>query len=214
MLNKQKTNISLYCEARQFVNNLLLLFVGIVIFTIIGDGDPSAFDLMVIIIFVAAAILLISHNARGHHPYLLLKIYVLSNVIAWIPSVAKDVRFQLNLLVDEININEKYDLKRVDHDYKVLVRLHEIVIAIIDTAIIEGVPVNIIIPDTKGSSEIRTAKACCEIEDGEGRCYCLSREDMCGLIVDFENLLMEIKFKLASIEPMKLLQDKINGSQP
>ena len=47
----QKTNISLYCEARQFVNNLLLLIVGVLIFTLIGDSGPSTFDLILIITF-------------------------------------------------------------------------------------------------------------------------------------------------------------------
>lgn len=214
MYNEQKTNISLYCEARQFVNNLLLIFISIVIFTIIGNSGSSAIDIIIIIAFVTNAIILISHNARGHNPYLLIKIYILSNMISWIPTVAKDVQYRLNLLADEITINGSYDLKRIDHDYKILIILQDIVSDIINKAIIEGVPVNIIVPDTDGSYVTRFTKASWDLQDNGGRCYCLSREDTCGLIVDFENLLLEIKSKLAKIEPIKLLQDKMIDDTP
>lgn len=196
----QKTNISLYCEARQFVNNLLLLIVGVLIFTLIGDSGPSTFDLILIITFVSIVIILITHNARGHSPYLLIKIYITANVISWIPATAKDVRHRIYMLLDSINITEKYDLKHVDEDYIILSQLRTIVDDIINKVIIDGETINITIPE-KTESDDPDVKS--------GRCYCLSREDMCGLIVDFENLLTEIKFKLASVEPMKLIHDRL-----
>lgn len=201
----QKTNISLYCEARQFVNNLLLLIVGVLIFTIIGDSGPSTFDLILIITFVAVVIILISHNARGHSPYLLIKIYITANVMSWIPATAKDVRHRIYTLLDSIKITDKYDLNQVDEDYYILTQLRNIVDDIVNRAIIDGETIHIVIPEKTTESDNPDSKP--------GRCYTLSREDMCGLIVDFENLLTEIKFKLASVEPMKLIHDRlITGS--